>query len=77
MGGRQGNRSVPSLTARVGSTQPSATCNPTMSPGAGWLGTIVVREYRVGRWKRGRGRIVCGLEERQIWKGEVTGNGQT
>lgn len=28
------------------------------SPGSEWSGAIVVREFRVGRWKRGRGRKV-------------------
>lgn len=41
--------------ARVGSNQPSTTYDPTKSPGVGWLGITVVREYGVGRKKRGRG----------------------
>lgn len=44
------------------STQPSTTRDPTKSLEFGQSDTIVGREYRVGRWKRGRGRIVTGLE---------------
>lgn len=41
-------------------TQPSATCDPTKSPRAGKLGPIVLKEYRICKWKR-RSRMVCGL----------------
>lgn len=36
------------------------------SPDAGWSGTIVVREYRLGRWERGRG----------LWTWERGGSGE-
>lgn len=39
----------------------SDTCDPAKSSGAGWVGTAVVREYRIRRGKRGRGGMVCGL----------------
>lgn len=51
----------------MGRDQPSTTCDVTKIPGFGWLGTIMVseynvmvREYRVGKWKRGRGQMVHG-----------------
>lgn len=45
----------------VGETQPISTCDRIKNPSAGQLGTIVVTEYRVGKQKRRRGRMVRGL----------------
>lgn len=50
-----------SLVTGMGIIQPSATYDPTVSPDAGQLGTIVVRKYKAGRWKRGRHGTVYGL----------------
>lgn len=61
MGEREGNSYTTSFVAGACSTQPSTICDPTKSPNTEWLGTIVVGKYRVGMWKRGRGRMVCGL----------------
>lgn len=47
--------------AGTGSTQSSDTCDPAKS--SGWVGTAVVREYKVGMERRGRGGMVCGLEK--------------
>lgn len=55
--------------AGAGSTQPSITCVLIKSPGSEWSGAIVVREFRVGRWKRGRSRKVRVWGERRIWRG--------
>lgn len=33
----------------------------TNCPGTRQLGTTVVRDYKVGRWKRRRAGVVCGL----------------
>lgn len=52
---------MPSLVAGMGSIQPSATYDPTVSPDAGQLDTIVGRKYKAGRWKRGRHGTVHGL----------------
>ena len=51
------------------STQPSTNFGPTKSPGIRQLDTIVVREYRVGRWKRGRGEMVYGVERERSRSG--------
>lgn len=53
---------MPFLVAGAGSTQPSTSCDPTESPGAGQLGTIVEREYRMGRCKMRREGVICELE---------------
>lgn len=60
MGVRKDN-STPFLMVGMGSIQPNVTCDPTKSPGAGQLDTSVVTEYKVGRWRRGRDGMVCGL----------------
>lgn len=62
----KGNSYSISMTG-VGSTQSTATCDPTKSPGAVPVGTIVVKEYR--KWKRS-GRMVCGLGRGKIPTGE-------
>lgn len=44
------------------------------SPGTRRLGTIVVRNYRVGRWKSRRGEMVCGLGREESGKLKVMKN---
>lgn len=63
---------MPSLLTEVGGTQPSTTSDPTKSPGAGQLGTTVVRERLVGRWERGRDGIIYGLGREGIWRDKGT-----
>lgn len=55
----------------AGTTQPSITCDPTKSPGTGQLGTIVVRECRVGMWTEEEVKWFVGDGERRVWKAEV------
>lgn len=53
--------------------QKSATCDPTKILGTEWLGTTVVREYKVGRCKRGRkgeADWLVGWGDEQIWRAE-------
>lgn len=45
---RKGNTSRPSLVAGVGRIQPSITCDPTKNYCSSQLGTIGVREDRLG-----------------------------
>lgn len=52
--------------ALEGRTQPSTTYDSTKSPGARQLGTIVVKEYKLGRWKRKKGGMVMVWGWRQI-----------
>lgn len=61
---RKGFSSTPFLVARVGSTQPSTTCDPIKIPGAGQSVSVVVRvqggeveerEWQNGSWARERG----------------------
>lgn len=63
MGERKGNSSTPILWLgpAVSTKTCDPTCDPTKSSDTGRLGIIVVIEYKVGRWKRGRGAMVCGL----------------
>lgn len=53
---------MPFLVAGVDSILPRTSCDPTTSSGAGQLGTTVQREYRVGKCKMGRDRVICELE---------------
>lgn len=55
----------------AGTTQPSITCDPTKSPGTGQLGTIVVRECRVGMWTEEEVEWFVGDGERRVWKAKV------
>ena len=55
----------------VGETQPISTCDRIKNPSAGQLGTIVVRECRVGMWTEEEVEWFVGDGERRVWKAEV------
>lgn len=64
MGERKGNNSSPFLMVGMGSIQPKAICDPTKSPGAGQLGSTVVKEYKVGSGGEGETEWFVGWGER-------------
>ena len=61
---RKRNSFMPSLLAGLHSIQSSAICDPTKSPSAGWLGTIVARVQC--EEVEERGRMVCGLRRSPV-----------